>query len=188
MAISNDDLTLLYLVCGNPHLICRAPGDDGHATFTRGKRKTRRNLDGFLSSVANFSRQLPPLILRLSPVDLAFTTFVDNLRAQCLAREKLLIFYAYIIISFSPPKTPGNLSFFLQPVCESGATWRTMKTFEGREREREHRGRGRLKEGETLSVGKVEAAEPRLDIADPWRFTIHEEVAEERYLNERTAR
>jgi len=44
-------------------------------------------------------------------------------------------------------------------------------------------GRGRLKEGlggETLSVGKVEAAEPRLDIADPWRFTIHEEVAEER--------
>ncbi|KYN30468.1 hypothetical protein ALC56_15164 [Trachymyrmex septentrionalis] len=30
------------------------------------------------------------------------------------------------------------------------------------------------------------AAEPRLDIADPWRFTIHEEVAEERrdrYLN-----
>lgn len=53
------------------------------------------------------------------------------------------------------------------------------------------RRRGRLKEGETLSVGKVEAAEPRLDIADPWRFTIHEEVAEERrdrYLNERTAR
>jgi len=44
-------------------------------------------------------------------------------------------------------------------------------------------GGGRLKEGlegETLSVGKVEAAEPRLDIADPWRFTIHEEVAEER--------
>jgi len=54
---------------------------------------------------------------------------------------------------------------------------------ERKEEECEGGGGGRLKEGlegETLSVGKVEAAEPRLDIADPWRFTIHEEVAEER--------
>lgn len=59
-----------------------------------------------------------------------------------------------------------------------------IKTFSSKEKERKRgrqgRGRGRLKEGETLSVGKVEAAEPRLDIADPWRFTIHEEAAEER--------
>ncbi|KYQ57424.1 hypothetical protein ALC60_03385 [Trachymyrmex zeteki] len=43
----------------------------------------------------------------------------------------------------------------------------------------------------TVRLFGVHAAEPRLDIADPWRFTIHEEVAEERrdrYLNERTAR
>jgi len=62
---------------------------------------------------------------------------------------------------------------------------------DGPKGERNARRRGGLKEGKTLSVGKVEAAEPRLDIADPWRFTIHEEVAEERrdrYLNERTAR
>jgi len=91
---------------------------------------------------------------------------------------------------------------FLGATCEN-CTWRAIGTFSSRgkekerkqkkerERERERegndeerglqgRGRRRLKEGETLSVGKVEAAEPRLDIADPWRFTIHEEAAEER--------
>jgi len=39
-----------------------------HATFTRGKRKTKRknSRDGFLSLVMNFSYQLLPLILRPS--------------------------------------------------------------------------------------------------------------------------
>lgn len=47
---------------------------------------------------------------------------------------------------------------------------------------RDNRGEGRV------GWQSVEASKPRLDTGDPWRFTIHEEVTEERrdrYLNER---
>lgn len=99
-------------------------------------------------------------------------------------------------------KNPSSTASVAQPCeickCSRMIPSRSIETLSargtrGRERNANSAGEagGRLKEGETLSVGKVEAAEPRLDIADPWRFTIHEEVAEERrdrYLNERTAR
>lgn len=47
---------------------------------------------------------------------------------------------------------------------------------------RDNRGEGRV------GWQSVEASKPRLDTGDLWRFTIHEEVTEERrdrYLNER---